>query len=96
VYEIEKDNPTILKYKTTYNETFKNINVRQKKRTSIDFYIPELRTLSLSGTISDAKKNDLLSLCHCNAIPKSHWSFYTNLNSASINSDKHSENNFSD
>jgi len=68
VFEIEKDNPTILKYKTSYNEkTFKNINVRQKKRKSIDFNIPELRTLTTSSTISYAKKKDLLSLCHCNS-----------------------------
>lgn len=33
VFEIQKDNPTILKYKTSYNEkTFKNINVHQKKK----------------------------------------------------------------
>jgi len=59
VFEIQNDNPTILKYKTSYNEkTFKNINVHQKKRKSIDFNIPELRTLTTSGTISDAKKNN--------------------------------------
>lgn len=58
--------------------------------------IPELRTFILSGTISDAKKKDLLSLCNCNAIPKSHWSSYENLKSVSKDTDKHSENNFSD
>lgn len=47
--------------------------------------IPELRTLTSSGTISEAKKKNLLSLCHCNAIPKSHWAFYANLKSASTN-----------
>jgi len=96
VFEIEKDNPTILKYKTSYSEkTFKNINVRQKKRKSIDFNIPELRTLTTSGTISDAKKKDLLSLCHCNAIPKSHWAFYENLKSSSTDKDNN-ENDLSD
>jgi len=59
----------------------------KKKRKSIDFNIPGLRTLTTSGTISDAKKKDLLSLCHCNAIPKSHWAFYENLKSSSTDKD---------
>jgi hypothetical protein len=61
----------------------------KKKRKSIDFNIPELRT---SGIISDAKKKDLLSLCHCNEIPKSHWAFYENL----ISSSTDKENNEND
>lgn len=57
MFEIEKDNPTILKYKTRYNEkTFKNINVIKKKKKSTDFNIPESKTLTSSCTISDAKK----------------------------------------
>lgn len=36
MFEIEKDNPTVLKYKKSYSEkTFKNINVRQKKENQL-------------------------------------------------------------
>lgn len=97
VFEIEKDNPTILKYKTSYNEkTFKTINIRQKKRKSSEFNIPELKTLTSSHKISDEKKKDLLSLCSCNAIPKSHWAFYENLKSEPRNKGCSIENNLND
>lgn len=63
----------ILQYWNTWQATMKKLlkilMYTKKKRKSIDFNIPELRTLTTSGTISDAKKKDLLSLCYCNAIP---------------------------
>lgn len=79
VIQIEKINPTLMKYKTSYSEElFQTINIRQKMRKPLTS-IPEVKTLTTPVKISIDKKKDLLSLCHSNAIPKNHWAFYESL-----------------
>ncbi|CAI6369895.1 unnamed protein product [Macrosiphum euphorbiae] len=76
--KIEKDNPTLLKYKTSYKDNdFKIIDIRRKCRKSL----VDLKLFNLNSDIkiSLEKKKDLVSLCHSNAIPKTHWSFYETL-----------------
>jgi len=84
--KIEKDNPTLLKYKTSYKDNdFKIIDIRRKCRKSL----VDLKLFNLNSDIkiSLEKKKDLVSLCHSNAIPKNHWSFYETLEAEAINTE---------
>ncbi|KAL4149372.1 hypothetical protein QTP88_003333 [Uroleucon formosanum] len=81
VIKIDKMNPLIMKYKTSYSQdSFKIVNIRQKKRKPLNL-IPEIKILDTPAKISNEKKKDLLSLCHSGAIPKNHWAFYESLQS---------------
>lgn len=65
-------------YKSSHKDNnFKIINIKGKFRKSlVDI---KLFNLNYNITKSLEKKKDLVSLCHSNTIPKSHWSFYEQL-----------------
>jgi len=81
VIKIDKINPLIMKYKTSYSQdSFKIVNIRQKKRKPLNLIL-KIKILDTPAKISNEKKKDLLSLCHSGAIPKNHWAFYESLQS---------------
>lgn len=92
IMRVKKDEANKIFYKTSFTqECFKVINIREKTRRKRMENISLVPAYNKPPNIPNNKKEDLVSLCNDNLIPKRHHQFFMSLNEGPTTADPDSE-----